>query len=120
MWVEADVCSRKQGRTRLSVRVVTQSPLQRAIGRALELAALTSRGRRGSRREQESARLVLALLVATSCARSSSIEQTRHQKVASFVVEISVWRSPPMPKPYSYDLRKKVIEAPHARWYEEK
>ena len=44
MWVEADVCSRKQGRTRLSVRVVTQSPLQRAIGRALELAALTSRG----------------------------------------------------------------------------
>jgi hypothetical protein len=44
MWVEAHVCSRKQGRTRLSVRVVTQSPRSRAIRRALELAALTSRG----------------------------------------------------------------------------
>jgi transposase len=61
--------------------------------------------------EQESARLALAALVATSSARSSSIEQTRHQKIANFVVEISVLRSPPMPKPYSYDLRKKVIEA---------
>ncbi|MDQ2100043.1 MAG: hypothetical protein QQW96_20635 [Tychonema bourrellyi B0820] len=50
----------------------------------------------------------MASLVATRAARSSSIEQTRHQKVANFVVEISVWRSPPMPKPYSYDLRKKV------------
>jgi len=62
-------------------------------------------------REQESARLALASLVATSSARSSSIEQTRHQKIANFVVEISMLRSPPMPKPYSYDLRKKVIEA---------
>jgi transposase len=55
--------------------------------------------------------LALASLVATFAARSSSIEQTRHQKVANFVVEISVLRSPPKPKPYSYDLRKKVIEA---------
>ncbi len=65
---------------------------------------------RGSR-EQESARFALASLVATRDARSSSIKQTRHQKVANFVVEISVLRSPPMPKPYSYDLRKKAIEA---------
>ena len=74
---------------------------------------------RGSR-EQESARFALASLVATRDARSSSIKQTRHQKVANFVVEISVLLTPPMPKPYSYDLRKKVIEAPHARWNEEK
>jgi transposase len=39
------------------------------------------------------------------------MEQTRHQKVANFVVEISVWLTPPMPKPYSYDLRKKVLQA---------
>jgi hypothetical protein len=52
-------------------------------------------------REQESARLALASVVATFAARLSSIEQTRHQKVANFVVEISVLRSPPMPKPYS-------------------
>jgi transposase len=60
-------------------------------------------------REQESAKFALASLVATSSARSSSIKQTRHQKVANLVVEISVLRSPSMPKPY--DLRKKVIEA---------
>lgn len=62
-------------------------------------------------REQESARWALASLVATRAARSSSIEQTRHQKVANFVVEISVLRTRTMPKPYSYDLRKKVLEA---------
>jgi hypothetical protein len=54
--------------------------------------------------------LALASLVATCSARSSSIEQTRHQKVANFVIEISVLGLPPMPKPYSYDLRKKLIE----------
>ena len=70
-------------------------------------------------REQESARFALASLVATRDARSSSIKQTRDQKVANFVVEISVLLTPPMPKPYSYDLRKKAIEAPHARWNED-
>jgi hypothetical protein len=55
--------------------------------------------------------LALASLVATCAARSSSIDQTRHQKVANFVIEISVLGLPPMPQPYSYNLRKKVIEA---------